>query len=141
METQKMYQELPSDARQLSALIGLARHEFEILLELFIKTYNEWICVNYNDSRKRKRKPGGGSKGELNTMEKKLFFILRYLKSYPTFDALGWEFGMNRSTACHKVHKLFHILMKTLEKKGSCHIGISTMLKNFTNNLRIFPNY
>jgi len=113
-----MYQELPSDARQFKALVGLARHEFEILLETFIKSYNEWIWGIYNNTPKRKRLPGGGCKGELNTMEKKLFFILRYLKTYPTYDALGWEFCMDRSTACRNVQKLFPILMKTLEKKG-----------------------
>lgn len=118
MEKQEMYHELPIDARQFSALIGLARHEFEILLENFTKIYNEWIWESYKDTPKRKRKPGGGSKGGLETKENKLFFILRYLKSYPTYDTLGWEFGMNRSTAYRNVHKLFPILMKTLEKKG-----------------------
>lgn len=37
-----MYQDLPSDARQFSALIGLARHEFEILLDFFTKIYNDF---------------------------------------------------------------------------------------------------
>jgi len=98
------------------ALIGLARHEFEILLDSFTKTYNEWIWDTYKNTPKRKRKPGGGSKGGLETKENKLFFILRYFKSYPTYDTLGWEFGMDRSTACRNVHKLFSRI-KFFEKK------------------------
>jgi len=76
-----MYQELPTDARQFSALIGLARHEFEILLDSFTKNYNEWIWEAYKNTPKRKRKPGVAKVDwlrllRLETKEKKLFFIL-----------------------------------------------------------------
>jgi hypothetical protein len=47
-------------------------------------------------------------------MEKKLLFILRYLKSYPTFDVLGFEFDLDRSKACTNLHTLFPILLKAL---------------------------
>ena len=39
--------------------------------------------------KKRQRRPGGGRKPELAWAEDKLFFILFYVKCYPTFDVAG----------------------------------------------------
>jgi len=66
----------------------------------------------------RKRKPGGGSKGKLPTMSDKLFFILSYYKTYPTFDVLGSQFGMARSKAHVNTYKLSPILYHTLVSLG-----------------------
>ena len=76
--------------RQFKAFTGLAYKEFELLLAEFTN------CLKLNQQTRykknclnRKRKPGGGRKGALSTPELKLFFILFYLKNYPTFDVLG----------------------------------------------------
>jgi hypothetical protein len=50
------------------------------MLPFFIISYEEALWERYEQHRsQRKRKPGAGQKGRLNTMEKKLFFILYYL--------------------------------------------------------------
>lgn len=104
-----------SDERQFKALTGVSRKIFKKLLVAFSLCYELYQDEQYEKNKaKRKRKPGGGRKGRLDTMEKKHFFILRYLKSYPTFDVLGFDFEMSRSNACTNVHQLMPILLKTL---------------------------
>jgi hypothetical protein len=106
------------DDRQFRALTGLSREEFEELLPIFTESYHEHLLEAYEARKaKRQRKPGGGQKGKLDTMDKKLFFLLYYWKVYPTFDVLGDRFGFDRSKACTNVHKLWPVLERTLDKK------------------------
>ena len=65
-----------------------------------------------NLSKLLRRKP---SSVKLKTMELKLFFILYYLKVYPTYDVLGFQFGLDRSKACTNMHALWPVLERTLE--------------------------
>lgn len=103
------------DERQFKALTGLSGTAFHKVLAVFIVCYQEIIQENYEHNKmKRQRKPGAGQKGRLNTLEKKLFFILYYLKTYPTFDVLGYHFDLDRSKACTNVHHLFPVLLKAL---------------------------
>ncbi|NJN98145.1 MAG: transposase [Anaerolineales bacterium] len=44
-----------------------------------------------------------------------MFFLLYYLKTYPTFDVLGYHFDLDRSKACTNVHNLFPVLLRTLD--------------------------
>ena len=105
------------DDRQFKALTGLSRQAFDKLLAVFMVCYQEMIQQNYEQHKdKRKRKPGAGQKGRLNTLEKKLFFGLYYLKTYPTFDVLGYHFDLDRSKACTNVHQLFPVLLKALDR-------------------------
>jgi hypothetical protein len=107
------------DNRKLNALTGLSREEFQELLPVFTESYQEVLYEAYESNKAhRHRQPGGGPKGVLDTMDKKLFFILYYWKVYPTFDVLGDRFGFDRSKACTNVHKLWPVLERALEKKG-----------------------
>jgi len=45
----------------------------------------------------RKRAVGGGRRHTLKTPTDKLFFILFYLKCYPTFDLAGLLYGVDRA--------------------------------------------
>ena len=68
------------DDRQFSALTGVTRDEFDALLPVFEESQREITNENYeNKKEERQRKPGGGRKGVLDTMIKKLFFILYYI--------------------------------------------------------------
>ncbi|MFO1432919.1 MAG: transposase family protein [Candidatus Competibacteraceae bacterium] len=99
--------------RQLKSLIGLSREEFDKLLEVFSVCLEEIKNNKYRKNRKnRKRRPGGGRTGSLGTPENKLFFILYYLKNYPTFDVLGFIFDMNPSKSHENVKKLTPILRR-----------------------------
>ena len=65
----------------------------------------------------RKRRPGGGRKHTLSGAVEKLFFILFYLKCYPTFDLAGFIFGVDGAQACRWVHTLLPLLEKALGKE------------------------
>jgi len=107
------------DDRQFKALTGLTLIAFRQLLPFFAESYGEAVVERYEQHKAtRKRRPGAGQKGRLNTMFKKLFLILYYLKVYPTFDVLGYHFALDRSKACTNVHKLLPILIRALDKAG-----------------------
>jgi hypothetical protein len=62
--------------------IGLEPAEFEELLAAFRIAWAEYVQQRYSENKERQRKPGGGRKPILNTMEGKLLFILFYFKTY-----------------------------------------------------------
>lgn len=109
------------DDRQMRALTGVSQKKFDQLLPTFTRVYYQ---VQYQAYEKglaagtRHRKPGGGQKGKLSEMADKLFFILHYYKTYPTFDVLGHRFGLARSKAHTHVHQLSPILQQTLQELG-----------------------
>jgi hypothetical protein len=100
--------------RLIQALTGVSHTEFQSLLPVFEQSVNE-------DKRRRstakQRHFGGGAKGKLLTTEDKLFFILVYIKTYPTFDFLGFIFSLHRSKAHKNTIKLLGSLEKTLGRK------------------------
>jgi hypothetical protein len=69
------------DDRQMKALTGLSQAQFDHLLSAFSdiywatqqKTYEEGV-----ESGTRRRRPGGGSKGQLPTMAETLPCVLYY---------------------------------------------------------------
>ena len=96
--------------RQMKALTGLSSSEFSALSETFEKVYH---ANRQKISSTRKRAVGGGKKSSLSLMEK-LFVVLFYLKTYPTFDVLGACFKVDRSTGCRWIHQFLPILEPTL---------------------------
>jgi hypothetical protein len=94
----------------MKALTGLTVEEFKNLSARFEDTY-----IKIESSKPdRKRKFGGGDKGLLETFEDKLFFMLLYLKTYPTLEIIGSFYGKERSRPCRWVKKYLPILEKTL---------------------------
>jgi len=107
------------DERRFKALTGLSKQEFAQLLPAFAASHAEIRHENYEKNRaKRQRRPGAGQKGRLDTMRKKLYFVLYYLKNYPTFDTLGDRFSLDRSKACTNAHKLLPVLCRALAQLG-----------------------
>jgi hypothetical protein len=104
---------LSRDPRAIKALTGLSYQEFTDLVSVFKKSLYEIRM----DRRDRKRKPGGGQKGILKTTEDKLFFILFYLKTYPTFDVLAFFVGKSRGRTCEAGHFYLKVLEKAMSKK------------------------
>ena len=100
--------------RQFRAFTGLPQKEFDRLLPDFTRCLEAIQKQRYQKHRvQRKRQPGGGRKGALSTHELKLFFILFYLKTYPTFDVLGGLFNLSPGKAEENVMKLLPILKQT----------------------------
>ena len=109
------------DERQMRALTGIPREKLEILEAAFAKALEAEKQNRYQKQvgeGKRQRKLGGGQKGKLPTVRKKLIFVLYYLEVYPTFDVFGAQFGMARSKACENLHFLYPILCKALVELG-----------------------
>jgi len=109
------------DERQMSALTGARQEKFDHLLSVFSRVYDEAQYRAYEKGwakGTRKRKPGGGQKGKLPGMADKLYFILNYYQTYPTFDVLGHRFNLARSKAHAQVHQLSPILHQTLMELG-----------------------
>lgn len=105
------------DERQLKALTGLSQTQFDHLVPVFSTIYTEKQQQEYEDgvaAGTRRRKPGGGAKGQLRTLADKLLFVLYYYKTYPTFDVLGTQFALGRSKAHENLYKLSPLLHDTL---------------------------
>jgi hypothetical protein len=99
------------DDRLMSAVIGMEKEEFFELLEKFTPFITR---VRYKQDRKRKA--GAGRTHTLETSEQKLFYMLFYMKCYPTFDVAGFFFEVDKSQAKRWVDDLRMALEKTLGK-------------------------
>lgn len=103
------------DERTFRGMTGLTRAAFAALLVHFSAAFLSLREEQYRQqSDKRQRQPGGGQKGRLVTMEAKLYFILYYLRCYPTFDELGLHFDLDRSNAHRNVQALLAVLLRAL---------------------------
>ena len=98
------------DERQLKAITGLSVEQFFIILPIFDKL----ILEEKENNKKKKVKPNNGNEGKLEKSKDKLIFLLYYLKCYPTFDQLGFNFNMNKSCAHTWLYKIFPPFIKTL---------------------------
>lgn len=117
------FDNLIRDERQMKALTGVSSQEFKFIVPYFQEASEQIKEENYLErlkkkGKKKKRKSGSGSKGKLDTCEKQLFFILNYIKTYPTFDVHSTNFNYSRGHACDKVHELSFVLIRTLKNLG-----------------------
>lgn len=95
--------------RLMKGLTGLSIKEFEILSLNFSR-----ILYESKIRKDRKRAIGAGPIGKLIDDASKLFFILFYLKIYPTCDLGGFVFGVDRSRICRWANQFMPILEKAL---------------------------
>ena len=101
-----LFSNVKSD-RQFNATTGLSKVEFyELVYE-----FEEVEC-----EQRAERLASGGRKEVLADGAQRLFLILYYLKTYPSFDVLGLSFDMDATTAERYVAELLPILAKTLQK-------------------------
>jgi len=109
--------------RTARAMTGLTIKGFNKLVPDFEKALKDKQWGSYRKRKqsakpgKQVRQPGGGAKGKLKTVEKKLLFILVYFKCYPTFDIMACLFDMDVSAAKRQVESLASLLEKTLGRK------------------------
>ncbi len=125
--------------RFMKAATGFSSSEFNQMSESFdLELHNEkWTEYEKGVEREeRDRKPGGGRIGNLKTAVEKLFFILFYFKCYPTFDVLGFLFGLDRSNAFRNVQKLIAALERVLDKKM---VLPKRKINSFEELIEMFP--
>jgi DDE superfamily endonuclease len=96
------------DDRTCKALTGVTKDQFKQLAQVFEASYKEL------QQGSLKTKPRQSSSGNLKTFEHKLFFVLYYLKNYPTYDVLGYLFDFSGGHAFDHLEKLLPILQRSL---------------------------
>lgn len=100
--------------RMCQSIFGVSKEEIERLLPTFSQCL---IAYRYQLKPKRKRKVGGGRKGDLPTDIDKLLYILMYLKIYPTYDVLALLSNHQRSKCGDSVQLLLPVLEMTLDRE------------------------
>ena len=116
------------DTRTSQATIGLTKSVFESLLPLFEKALTNVV---------NEKKSGAGHPYKLKTSREKLFFVLYYLKNYPTYDVLGVEFGMHRSNAFRNVNKYMLALKSALSNSDVMPANSITELNTKLTDVRL----
>lgn len=111
------YDQVKDNPKVLLAFTGHTQAEFEELLDAFTKASHQ-MAQEKGAKEKRKRRPGGGRKGQLKTMADQLLFILFYLKTYPLQEVLAFLFGMSQGQANEWIHRLAKVLKQALGDLG-----------------------
>ena len=114
------YNKLKKNRRKFIALTSLTPREFKRLLPAFGRAYERRYPTNKTHAGKaRKRKTGGGRKGNLHGLEQKLLFTLVYQKTYPLQVLIGEVFGLSQSRVNEWIHRLLPVLKQALAKLGA----------------------
>jgi len=114
--------------RQYKATIGIDKKKFNELAVLFSETDQKIKAKHYQEYKEfYGRKPTTGGNPTFKNPSEKLFFTLFYLKTYPTFDVLGFIFGCSGKTAHENLYKflrtktLLQWQAKSSYSKKYCH--------------------
>jgi hypothetical protein len=102
------YESLKHKPDTLKAMTSLTRSEFDELLIVFAKTWDE---VTGQASRNPSQ---GGRPPRLNNAADRLLFILFYLKTYPLQEVIAHLFDLSQGQANFLIHQLSEVLRKTL---------------------------
>lgn len=112
------YETLKKKPKELVALTGLARREFEELLPTFATALKAAEAQVRPKTKNRQRASGAGRKSGLPTVEDKLLFVLVYTKTYPLQVVQGQLFGMSQPSANEWIHFLLPVLAEALDALG-----------------------
>ena len=99
--------------RTIRAIIGMNRETFNSLVPYFSDAYHEIQEERY-ENKEIKRIPTGGKQGVFSSHAEQLFFVLYYLKTYPTFDVLGFLFSLSAGHAHEYVVFFLRVLKRAL---------------------------
>lgn len=102
--------------RLCQSIFGMSKEEIERLLLVFSQCLTTHR-YQLKPKEQRKRKIGGGRKGDLPTDEDKLLYILMFLKIYPTYDVLSVLANHQRSKCGDSVQLLLPVLQMALGRE------------------------
>jgi hypothetical protein len=125
------FERIFKDERMMRGLTGLNLEEFETLLPTF-----ESILFEIHSNKERQRAVGGGCKGILLDARHKLFYILFYMKTYPTFDVAAFVFGTVRSVTFEWKSRLLPALERAL---GRVITLPKRQIRSIEEFLQLFP--
>lgn len=117
--------------RLMRSLTGMDKTEFDVLLASFANS----LFVSFKN-KQRLREVGGGRKGILREVSHKLFFILFYLKIYPTYDLAGFIFDADKSRISRWV---VHFLPLLEEALGRQAVLPKRKISSFEEFLSLWP--
>jgi len=103
-----------SNNRLCKSLIWITPEQFKEILPIFEKELKQ---VYIERNKDRKRKFWQWRKWVLRTIEDKLFVILFYIKTYPTYDVLAFLYWVARSKPYYWISKFLIALERALWKK------------------------
>lgn len=101
--------------RRMRALTGLDGTAFLQLETRFGRVLGDELAGQTRAGKPRQRAAGAGPKGVLPTVRHKLFFMLFYLKAYPTQDVMGHFFGLSQPQVCARVGQWLPLLQTLLK--------------------------
>lgn len=101
--------------RVMRALTGLDGPAFLKLAKRFGPVLADELAQRTRAGRPRQRAAGAGPRGALPGVRPKLFFILFYLKAYPTQDVMGYFFGLSQPQVCARVAQLLPLLQTLMQ--------------------------
>lgn len=104
--------QLAKTAKAFPALTGLTRDEFDRLFgacEAAAEALRAASTHTKRGSRTRKRAAGAGRRHTL-APRTRLLLALVWLRVYPTYELLGWLFGLDKSNAWHNTQDVLEVL-------------------------------
>lgn len=101
--------------RVMRALTGLDGPAFLKLEKRFAPVLADELAWHTRAGQPRQRAAGAGPRGALPGVRHKLFFILFYLKAYPTQDVMGYFFGLSQPQVCARVAQLLPLLQTLMQ--------------------------
>ena len=111
------YTQLKENARRFLSVTSLTLAEFESLVPVFAEEYEATQSSTHTrEGTLRQRRPGGGQKARLATIEDRLLFILMYHKTYPLQTVHGLQFDLSQPHTNEWIHRLLPILNQALER-------------------------
>lgn len=119
----------------MRAMTGLTLKQFNEIIVGFDKAYEKAMAMD-RSRRGCERKQGAGKKPRLADARLKLFFVLIYLKCYPTYEVLGVLFDLDSGNCCDWIKRLLPILEATLGKK---QVLPARKIRSVEEFLRLFP--
>ena len=114
----------------LKALTGLKLKQFKML------AVNFEVNLRASFEEDRKVSVDRGRNFVLRTSEEKLFFLLLYMKDYPTFEVAGWLFEVHKSSCCRWVKWFLPVLQRALGKEL---VLPQRKIANAQEFVRLFP--
>jgi len=94
----------------------MTRAEFARLLPAFAQAYAD-VLATERARTVRRRRPGGGRRGQLPLDAEKLLFILVYVTQYPVQELQGLLFGIGQSQASAWALRLLPVLQAALGRE------------------------
>jgi hypothetical protein len=108
MITYEKLSQLPSAFRSLT---GMSVEAFDRLSEAFAEAHLSGRDPNRTlNGQPRKRAPGGGRRPD-HSLRDRLLMALVWLRTYPTYEVLGFFFSLHKTNARHNVEAALDVLL------------------------------